>query len=462
MLMTPLTARPEEMPDTGARPASGLDLRASDTSTVWHPFTQMAAYAEEGAPIIERGEGVFLFDIDGRRYYDGISSLWCNVHGHRHPTIDAALRDQLGRVAHSTLLGLGSVPSIELAERLAALTSLPRVFYADSGAAAVEVALKVVYQHMRRRHGAGRSKFIAFRNAYHGDTLGAVAVGGIEIFRDIFHPLLFETIFAPSPYAYRWPNERCATEAIAAFAALLDRHADELCGVILEPKVQGAAGIIVQPDGFLAEIRRLTAERGIPLIADEVATGFGRTGRMFAIEHERVRPDVLVLGKGVTGGYLPLSAALFTDEIFASFLGRHEESIHFLHGHTYTGNALAAVAALASLRVFAEERTLAGLAPKIELVAARLAPLAGHPHVGEIRQCGLMVGIELVAERATKAGFAPESRMGHRVTLAARRRGLIVRPLGDVVVFMPPLASTAPELEAMIGILTAAIDEAVA
>jgi adenosylmethionine-8-amino-7-oxononanoate aminotransferase len=436
-------------------------LHKIDTTTVWHPFTQMAAYADENAPIIERGEGVFLFDTGGRRYYDGVASLWCNVHGHRHPTIDAAIRGQLDCIAHSTLLGIGSVPSIELAGRLASLTGLPRVFYADSGAAAVEAALKVVYLHMRRRHGDRRTKFLAFRNAYHGDTIGAVSVGGIDLFHGLFKPLLFETLFSPSPFAYRWPNARCAEEAIAAFADLLERHAEELCGVIIEPKVQGAAGMIVHPPGFLAAIRRLTADRGLPLIADEVATGFGRTGRLFAVEHEEVRPDVLVLGKGITGGYLPLSAALFTDEIHASFLGRHEDLVHFLHGHTYTGNALASAAALASLRVFEEEKTLDGLSAKAARIAAGLRPIEDHPRVGEIRQCGLMVGVELVADRVTKAGFDPAARMGHRVTLAARRRGLIVRPLGDVLVFMPPLASTAGELEAMTGIIVDAVREAV-
>jgi adenosylmethionine-8-amino-7-oxononanoate transaminase len=439
---------------------SGRELRAIDTATLWHPFTQMSAYAEEGAPIIERGDGVYLFDTEGRRYYDGVSSLWCNVHGHRHPVVDAAIRAQLDRIAHSTLLGLGSVSSIELADELAALTRLPHVFYADSGAAAVEIAMKVVFQHMRRTRGESRGKFLAFRNSYHGDTIGAVSVGGIDLFHALFRPLLFESVFAPSPYAYRWPGANCAGESLAELERLLDIHAEELCGVIIEPMVQGAAGMITQPPGFVREVRRLTRERGIPMIADEVATGFGRTGKMFAVEHEDVLPDVLVMGKGITGGYLPLSAACFTGEIYESFLGRHEEFRHFLHGHTYTGNALACAAACASIEVFRTERTIARMPEKIAVVQGGLASLGDHPRVGEIRQCGLMVGIELVADRATKAAFDPALRAGHRVILEARARGLIIRPLGDVVVLMPPLASSVGDLREMCGILGAALEAA--
>ncbi|MEK8022337.1 MAG: adenosylmethionine--8-amino-7-oxononanoate transaminase [Candidatus Hydrogenedentota bacterium] len=436
-----------------------MQLRRIDHSTLWHPFTQMQAYAEENAPIIERGEGVRLYDTEGRQYFDGVSSLWCNVHGHRHPRIDAAIRDQLDRVAHSTLLGLGSVPSIRLAERLADLAGMPHVFYADSGAAAVEIAMKVAFQYMQRTHGSKRTKFVAFRNSYHGDTLGAVSVGGIDIFHSIFKPLLFETLFAPSPYTYRWPNDRCAEESLAAFDELLAGHADEIVAVIIEPMVQGAAGMIVQPPGFLAAVRRKAREQDVLFIADEVATGFGRTGRMFAVEHDDVRPDVLVLGKGITAGYLPLSAACFTSEIYESFLGRHEEFRHFLHGHTYTGNALACAAALASLDVFAAEKTLETLGDKIMLVREELKSLADHEHVGEIRQCGMMVGIELVADRHTKRSFDPAERKGHQVILEARRRGMIIRPLGDVIVFMPPLSSTEKELREMCGILKESIEE---
>lgn len=385
----------------------------------------MRDYADEHAPIIERGEGVFLFDIAGRRYYDGVSSLWCNVHGHRHPVIDQAIRDQLDRIAHTTLLGLGSVPSIELAYELSRRTKMPHVFFADSGAAAVEVALKVAYQYAGRS-GTDKKKFLALRNSYHGDTIGAVSVGGIDLFHSLFKPLLFETIFA----------------SVEEFEAAFRAHADELAAVIIEPLIQGAAGMILQPKGFIRSVREMTRKSGVLMIADEVATGFGRTGTMFAIEQEDVLPDVLVLGKGITAGYLPLSAALFTDQIFESFLGRHEDLRHFMHGHTYTGNALACAAALGSLRVFDQEKTIAGLAAKIRLIGREFASLGA---VAAVRQCGMMIGIDL--------GGDPADRLGHRVTLEARKRGMIVRPLGNVVVFMPPLSSTETELIEMCGIL---------
>lgn len=417
----------------------------------------MAEYRDECAPIIRSAKGVFLEDIEGRRYYDGVSSLWCNVHGHRHPVIDQAIRDQLERVAHSTLLGLGSVPPIELAGRLGLLTGLPHVFYADSGSAAVEIAMKVAFQYCLQNGRSPRTKFVALRNSYHGDTIGSVSVGGIDLFHSLFRPLLFEALFAPAPYPYRWPTANCAGDCLAALESLLDRHAGEIAAVVMEPRVQGAAGIIVHPDGFLREVRRLTRERGVFLICDEVATGFGRTGKMFAIEHEGVLPDALVLGKGLTGGYLPLSAALFSDELYRGFLGDYVDARHFFHGHTFTGNALASAAALASLDVFEKEGTLAGLAGKAALVRSELAPLTDHPHVGEVRSSGLMFGIELVLDRATRESFPVARRAGRHVILEARRRGMIIRPLGDVIVFMPPLASTPAELSEMCGILVASV-----
>ncbi|RMH59579.1 MAG: adenosylmethionine--8-amino-7-oxononanoate transaminase [Candidatus Hydrogenedentota bacterium] len=436
-------------------------LREIDTRTVWHPFTQMQAYREEKAPIIASGKGVMLTDIDGRTYLDGVSSLWCNVHGHRHPKIDEAIRRQLDQVAHSTLLGLGSVPSIDLAERLAERTGLSHIFYADSGAAAVEIALKILYQYHRltsAKVSKPRRKYLAFHNAYHGDTIGAVSVGGIEIFHEQFRPLLFETRFLPSPYPFRWEGEDCLGECLAALERALEEEGDELVAVILEPLVQGAAGMIVHPEGFLAGVRDLTRRYGIPLICDEVATGFGRTGTLFAIEQEDVSPDVLVLGKGITGGYLPLSAALFTTEIYEAFLGEYAEFRHFLHGHTYTGNALACAAALASLDIFEEEKVLEKLPGKIARVREELAPLEDNPIVGEVRGRGLMMGIELVREKRTREPFPPEYRAGHRVTLEARKRGLIIRPLGNVVVLMPPLSSTEEELARMCGIIRESIE----
>ncbi|HUG94489.1 MAG TPA: adenosylmethionine--8-amino-7-oxononanoate transaminase, partial [Planctomycetaceae bacterium] len=413
-------------------------LRQWDAGHVWHPFTPMSAWRDEAAPIIERGEGFFLVDTDGNRYLDGISSLWCNVHGHRVPEIDAAVRGQLDRVAHSTLLGLGNVPSIELARRLVerAPAGLTKVFYSDSGATAVEIALKIACQyHYQVRGGRpGRELFACLGGAYHGDTLGSVSVGRIDRFHRAFAPLLFETVLVPSPVAYRTPPGRSAesylTFCFDELERLIVEHRERLAAFVIEPLVQGAAGILVHPPGYLRRVRELTARHGILLIADEVAVGFGRTGTLFACEQEGVSPDLMCLAKGLTGGYLPLAATLATDEIYHAFLGEPAAGRTFFHGHTYTGNPLACAAALASLELFEKNQVLDNVRSNAERLRQRLDQIAGHPHVGEIRQQGVMVGIELVRERATQEPFPPDRRTGHQVTLAARRRGVVVRPLG--------------------------------
>jgi adenosylmethionine---8-amino-7-oxononanoate aminotransferase len=417
-----------------------------DRRVLWHPFTQQRGWERDEPPLlVERAEGTSLVDTDGRTYIDGISSLWCNVHGHRHPVIDAAVRHQLDRVAHTTMLGLSHPPAIELAARLVDLApaGLARVFYSDSGSTAVEVALKMAYQHWVHRGQPRRTKFVCLHGAYHGDTIGSVSVGGIDLFHSVYRPLLFEALRAE-------PGD---AEGIAA---LLRAHRGEIAAVVMEPLVQGAAGILLHPDGYLRAVRALTREQGVPLICDEVATGFGRTGTMFACEQEGVAPDLLCVAKGLTGGYLPLAATLATEGLYDAFLGEFEELKTFFHGHTYTGNPLACAAALASLQVFDQERTLERLQPKIallgDLLAREVAPL---DTVAEVRQRGMMVGIELT-------GFPLAARMGHQVTLAARRRGAIVRPLGDVVVLMPPLAITAVELQRLVRVTAEAITEATA
>jgi adenosylmethionine---8-amino-7-oxononanoate aminotransferase len=419
-------------------------LAELDRRVLWHPFTQQRGW-EHGEPpvLVERAQGTTLVDTDGGAYIDGISSLWCNVHGHRHPAIDAAVRDQLDRVAHTTMLGLSHPPAIELAARLVELAppGLGRVFYSDSGSTAVEVALKMAYQHWAHRGEPRRTKFVCLRGAYHGDTIGSVSVGGIDLFHSLYRPLLFEALRAE-------PGDA------AGLAALLREHEREIAAVVMEPLVQGAGGIVLHPDGYLRAVRSLTREHGVVLICDEVATGFGRTGTMFACEQEDVAPDLLCLAKGLTGGYLPLAATLTTEPLYEAFLGEFEEFKTFFHGHTYTGNPLACAAALATLDVFESERTLERLAPKIDLLAELLArEVAPLPAVAEVRQRGVMVGIEL-------DGFPPAERMGHRVTLAARRRGAIIRPLGDVVVLMPPLSIAEAELRRLVSITAAAIAEA--
>ena len=420
------------------------DLAAADRRVLWHPFTQQQGWSEEEPPlVIDHAEGTNLYDTDGLAYIDGVSSLWCNVHGHRHPAIDAAVRAQLERVAHSTMLGLAHEPAIELAERLVGLAppGLSRVFYSDSGSAAVEIALKMAFQWHAQRGESQRTKFICLENAYHGDTLGSVSVGGIELFHSVYGPLLFDALRARAGDA-------------AHMQELLERHHEQLAGVIVEPLVQGAAGMLMQPPGYLRAVRELCDAYGVPLICDEVATGFGRTGAMFACEHEEVSPDLLCVGKGLTGGYLPLAATLSTERIYEGFLGRYEEQRTFFHGHTYTGNPLACAAGIATLEAFAAERTLENLQPKIDLLARLLDErVARLPAVAEVRQRGFMVGIEL-------GGFDPEERAGHQVVLAARKRGAIIRPLGDVVVLMPPLSISQPDLRRLVAITASAIAEA--
>jgi adenosylmethionine---8-amino-7-oxononanoate aminotransferase len=418
-----------------------VDLAAADRAHLWHPFTQQRGWEQEEPLIVERATGTDLVDIEGRRFIDGVSSLWCNVHGHGHPRIDAAVRDQLERVAHSTLLGLTHRPAIELAQRLAGLApaGLSRVFYSDSGSTATEIALKMAFQYWQQR-GEHRPRFLALEMAYHGDTIGSVSVGGIDLFHSLYRPLLFDTLKAE-------PGD------LASMSALLSEHEGEVAAVIMEPLVQGAAGMLVHPEGYLRAVRELCDRHGVLLILDEVATGFGRTGRMFASEHEAVAPDLLCLAKGLTGGYLPLAATLASERIYEGFLGEFEELRTFFHGHTYTGNPLACAAALAGLEVFDEERTLERLQPKIELLGRLLEPLAAHPSVGEVRRRGFMVGIEL-------DDFPLEARIGHRVTLEARRRGAIIRPLGDVIVLMPPLAIAEADLRRLVAITAEAIEAA--
>jgi adenosylmethionine-8-amino-7-oxononanoate aminotransferase len=420
------------------------ELAAADRRHLWHPFTQQRGWTdEEPALVIDRAEGTNLYDTDGNVYIDGVSSLWCNVHGHRHPAIDAAVHAQLDRVAHSTMLGLSHEPAIALAEKLIAVAppGLTRVFYSDSGSSAVEVALKMAYQWWQQRGEVERTRFICLENAYHGDTLGAVSVGGIDLFHSLYRPLLFDAA-------------RARLGDADHLAELLERHRGELAAVIVEPLVQGAAGILTAPEGYLRQVRELCDAHDVLLICDEVATGFGRTGRMFACEHEDVTPDLMSVGKGLSGGYLPLAATLATERIYQGFLGRFEEFRTFFHGHTFTGNPLGCAAGIATLETFERERTLERLGPKIELLTRMLDHrVAKLPGVAQIRQRGFMVGIEL-AERPS------HERIGHRVTVAARRRGAIIRPLGDVVVLLPPLAISESDLTRLVSITASAIDEA--
>lgn len=427
-------------------------LRDLDNAHVWHPFCQMREFVADDAPIITSAKGFELIDTDGRRYLDGVSSLWCNVHGHRVPEIDLALREQLDRVSHSTLLGLSNVPSIELAADLVrrAPTGLTRVYYSDDGATAVEVALKLAYQfHRQKPQPESRDLFVGISAAYHGDTVGTVSLGNIDVFHRSYERLLFPTLRVPCPAITQLPpsfdaaswQQHCLDELERTLAA----NAGRVAAFVIEPLVQAAAGILVHPTGYLRRVRELTQRHGILLIADEVAVGFGRTGTLFACEQEEVVPDFLCLSKGITGGYLPLAATLTTDAVYDAFLGDAASGRTFFHGHTYTGNPLGCAAALASLKLFETNRVLDNVAECSALLTQRLEEIRDSPNVGQIRQKGILVGIQLVADKATQQTFAPEQRIGHQVTLAARRRGLFTRPLGDVLTIVPAPAMP-PEL----------------
>lgn len=445
-------------------------LEDLDRQYIWHPFTQMKDWIRERPIIISEGRDCFLKDIYGNWYLDGVSSLWVNIHGHRKKRIDDALREQLDRIGHSTLLGLSHPPAIRLAERLIRIINsllpesegLNRVFYSDNGSTAVEVALKMAFQYWLHRGVKGRNKFLSLRNAYHGDTIGAVSVGGIDIFHKAFEPLLFKTYKAPSPYCYRCElnleHPECSLACLKEMEGILKEHSEEIAAVIIEPLVQAAAGMIIFPPDYLRGVRELCTRYNVLMIADEVATGFGRTGKMFACEHEGIVPDIVCLSKGITGGYLPLAATISTEEVYNAFLGEFSELKTFFHGHSYTGNPLACAAALACLDIFEEEKTLENLQPKIHLLEAYLLEIGKMDHVGDVRNKGLMAGIELVKDTETKEPYPWQEKMGWKVAYYARQRGVLIRPLGNVVVLMPPLAISLDNLEQLLKVIKEAIN----
>ena len=428
-------------------------LKMLDHSYLWHPFTQMQEWIGEEPCIITHGEGHYLIDVNGRRYFDGVSSLWCNVHGHRKKELDDALRNQLDRLAHSTFLGLSHVPGIELAQKLieVAPPGLQRVFYSDSGATAVEVALKMAVQYWQLKGEAKRTLIATLAESYHGDTIGSMSMGYSETFHRYHKSLLFPILRITPPHVFRYYEKMSGDEALNA--AIDEAHRtirgnkNTLAALVVEPLMQGAAGMWPQPVGYLQALSEICRRYGILLILDEVATGFGRTGKLFACDHARVTPDIACLAKGITGGYLPLAATLTSEEVFAAFLGDYKDFKTFFHGHTYTGNPLGCATALANLDLFQRENIVENMQPRISYLHKRLGeeflPL---PHVSDVRQWGYMIGIELVEDKASRRSYPPENRIGHKVIMEARKRNLMIRPLGDIIILMPPLSITDHEL----------------
>ena len=429
------------------------DWTEKGRTLIWHPFTQMKEWEKENPTIIVEGKGVYLTDLDGKKYLDGVSSIWVNLHGHRNKKIDRALIRQIRKLSHSTLFGLSNLPAIKLAEKLIKIApkGLAKVFYSDDGSTAVEVAVKIAFGFWRHRGKATRkkTKFISFSNAYHGDTVGSVSLGGIDLFHQAYRPLLFQTIKAPATTRKR--------SGLDEIEKVMKRRHKEIAGLVIEPMVQAAAGILISPPGYLKEIRRLCSRYEILMIADEVATGFGRTGKMFACEHEGVTPDLMAISKGITGGYLPLAATLTTQEIYDAFLGEYSEFKTFFHGHSYTGNPLGCAAAIANLEIFEEEKVLRKLQPKIAFVEEALRSWKEWPHVGDIRQTGFMIGIELVADKQKRTPYPLEMRVGGQICNETKAHGVLLRPLGNVIVLMPPLSIAIRDLKKLISVTGAAI-----
>ena len=442
-----------------------------DRQYIWHPFTQMKEWEKTDPTIITEGKGVFLKDLQGRKYIDGTSSIWVNLHGHQKKQIDRAVIAQMAKFSHTTLLGLSHQPAIILAEKLVkkapkglqGTRPLRKVFYSDNGSTAVEVALKLAFGFFQHTGLPRKKKFISFLSAYHGDTVGAVSLGGINLFHEFYRPLLFETIKAPAPYCYRCPlgltYPACKMACVDEVEKIMEGHHHDVAGLVIEPVVLAAAGMITAPGGYLKKIRALCTRYNILLIADEVATGFGRTGKFFACEHDHVSPDLMAVAKGMTGGYLPLSATLTTQEIYNAFLGDYSEFKTFFHGHSYTGNPLGCAAGIANLEIFEKEKTLKKIQPKIRFLKKALRDIAQWKHVGEVRQAGMIVGIELVADCANKTPYPLTLRIGHQVCEEAKKKGVLLRPLGNVIPVIPPLSISLRDLKKLVHVVQEAIQK---
>ncbi len=438
-----------------------------DKKYIWHPFTQMKGWNENSQMVIAKGKGVKLYDTEGNEYYDGISSLWVNIHGHGREEIDNAIKEQLGEIAHSTLLGLINKPSAEFAEKLVNVMpeGLNKIFYSDDGSTAVEAAVKLAFQYWQFVGKSEKQLFINLSDSYHGDTVGAVSVGNIDVFHKVYKPLLFNTHKLSCPSYYHTDHSKFPTEesykefCLQELEDFLKDNHEKVAALIIEPLVQAAAGMLMQPKGYLKGVRELTKKYNVLMIADEVAVGFGRTGKMWACENEGVAPDMMSLSKGITGGYMALGATMITDEIYNAFLGEPTDYKTFYHGHSYTGNNLACAAGIAGLEIFEKDQVIAGLPPKMAVITKYMEKMNQMKFVGDARQCGMIAGIELMLDKENHVPFPAEMLMAGGICLRARQHGLVVRNIGDVITFMPPLVSTVEEVDAMLARLYETMEE---
>ncbi len=448
------------------KPTESAALAARDLRVVWHPCTQMKDHETQPLLAVKRGRGAWLEDFEGRRYLDAVSSWWVNLFGHANPRINAALRDQLDRLEHVIFAGFTHAPAVELAERLVRMTppGLTRCFFADNGSAAVEVALKMSFHYWRNRGLARKTRFITLANSYHGETLGALAVGNVDLYKSLYKPLLMDVLTAPSPDCYlreageSW--EHCSLRQFEHMERLLAAHADEVAAVIVEPLVQCAGGMRMYHPVYLTRLKEACTRHGVHLIADEIAVGFGRTGTLFACEQAGITPDFMCVSKGLTGGYLPLSAVLTSDDVYAAFYDDYVNLSAFLHSHSYTGNPLACAAALATLDIFAADNVVENNLPKARYLGARARELESHAHVSEVRQCGMIVAVEFVRDKQTREPYPWTERRGQRVYRHALERGVLLRPIGNVVYFMPPYIVDEAEMDLMVRVAAEGIERA--
>ena len=443
------------------------DWIGKDLKYIWHPFTQMKDYEKEEPVIIERGKGIYVWDLKENMYIDGISSWWVNTLGHSNERLNNAIKNQLDKIEHVLLAGFSHKPAIELAERLVDITpsELTKVFYSDNGSTAVEVALKMAYQYWTQIGKPEKSKFIALKNSYHGDTIGAVSVGGVDLYHKVYKPLLFEIFQAESPYCYRCPYEKnrdsCSIDCLSSVEDILKTNSEEIAGIIVEPLVQAAGGMIIYPAEYLTKLKTLCDRYNILLIDDEVAMGFGRTGKMFAFEHANIVPDIICLAKGLTAGYLPLSVTMTKQKIYDAFYDDYEKLKTFYHGHSFTGNPLAASVAVENLKIHEENRIVESLQPKIQKLARELEKFKELDYVGDIRHIGMIGVVEIVKDKTSKEPYPFEDRIGQKVYKEALKKGAILRPLGNILYFMPPYVITESEIELLTNIAYDSIKAAV-